>query len=475
MRRTEDQVVLEVHDIIDLSKISNLVCELRVGQSLERTNILAGIQVLLQPSDKSELTRYREACVVQDFVWEKLNTGHWKEVWRGWRDLYAVVALIRLDCILKLITSKPEIPLCQEPIVVKNCDNKPKVPETPVESQPRESVSECAEGLLDKETKTTEKNPVEESALAGSQIIEDLVRIADFGLLLGGPVLDHSLERIAELLTEFLSQESLELPEKYPRPCEPDFEIDKVSVKLPAACVPLKEVQTILEPSIEQFITDFKLTETPVVIRGCLSDWGASSGPRAWSVDRLVRAAGPRTVPVEIGSSYTHQQWTQKLMTIREFAERYLSEGAEEIGYLAQHQLLEQVPELGDDICIPDYCYTGEEEDVDINTWIGPKGTVSPLHTDPKHNLLSQVCGTKYVVLYPAGEGDNLYPHPSPLLFNTSQVDLQHPDLDQFPRFSECTGWHTLLRPGEMLYIPPRTWHFVKGLSTSFSVSFWWK
>ena len=50
-----------------------------------------------------------------------------------------------------------------------------------------------------------------------------------------------------------------------------------------------------------------------------------------------------------------------------------------------------QVPQLGDDVCIPDYCYTGDDEDVDINVWIGPGGTVSPLHTDPKHNLLCQV------------------------------------------------------------------------------------
>ena len=25
---------------------------------------------------------------------------------------------------------------------------------------------------------------------------------------------------------------------------------------------------------------------------------------------------------------------------------------------------------MGDDVCIPDYCYTGEDEDVDINVWI---------------------------------------------------------------------------------------------------------
>ena len=43
------------------------------------------------------------------------------------------------------------------------------------------------------------------------------------------------------------------------------------------------------------------------------------------SLDYLNQIAGPRTVPIELGSRYTDKEWTQKLMTLSEFITNHIS------------------------------------------------------------------------------------------------------------------------------------------------------
>lgn len=42
------------------------------------------------------------------------------------------------------------------------------------------------------------------------------------------------------------------------------------------------------------------------------------------SVDYLRAVAGCRTVPVEVGSRYTDEEWSQTLLTVNEFIDRYV-------------------------------------------------------------------------------------------------------------------------------------------------------
>ncbi|KAK4503479.1 hypothetical protein PRZ48_004394 [Zasmidium cellare] len=268
-----------------------------------------------------------------------------------------------------------------------------------------------------------------------------------------------------------------------------------------------------LEPlSLQAFQKHLDSFGGPMVIHGTFGDWPAT---RRWQnatylLERTL--GGRRTVPVEIGASYTSSAWTQQVMSFHDFMQRFvLTPNAAEVGYLAQHDLLAQVPALRSDILTPDYCFSApppsrgaaaltvgldaspELGEPLVHAWLGPKGTKTPLHTDAYHNILCQVVGYKYVRLYAPEERVRLYPRGvdenGVNMANTSGVDVefvsskgkgaqmeaeQARELEErFPRFREARYQEAILGPGEALYVPLGWWHYVESLTNSFSVSFW--
>ena len=141
---------------------------------------------------------------------------------------------------------------------------------------------------------------------------------------------------------------------------------------------------------------------------GC-SDEGEGDGGYAY----LDRVAGRRTVPVEIGARYSDQGGHSRLHSLGALLERLRGdkeagerragpgegegEGNGEGWYLAQHSLLDQIPELAADVSPPPpVCgHSGERarrgQVQKVNVWLGPRGTVSPLHQDSMDNVLCQV------------------------------------------------------------------------------------
>lgn len=307
------------------------------------------------------------------------------------------------------------------------------------------------------------------NVLSDGSNVKDAVKTCDMGLLMGAPVRDNVLSTLASKLQKMYSA----------RPITNATDTEPVCKKPKLINVPAieKPVGVVCNPSLEYFRTKHMLEERPVIVANAMNYWPAMA-ERRWSVHYIKTVAGCRTVPVEVGSKYTEEDWSQSLMTVEEFVEKFIeSPSTDEKGYLAQHQLFNQVPELQKDIHVPSYCGLSEDDDgdVDINAWFGPEGTVSPLHQDPKHNLLCQVVGEKYIRLYAAEYTDMVYPHESRLLSNTSRVDVENPDLVRFPDFIKAPYSECILRPGQMLYIPPKCWHYIRSLSVSFSISFWWR
>ncbi|KAI0447617.1 hypothetical protein F4803DRAFT_498801 [Xylaria telfairii] len=292
-------------------------------------------------------------------------------------------------------------------------------------------------------------------------------------------------------------------------------------------------IRTVSAPSIEEFQTymdrprDAKLGPEPLILQNTLTEWPAL-GSHPWNQPSYLLSqtfAGRRLVPVEVGRSYVDEGWGQKLITFGEFLRGYMTTSEDtsedsspdrQIAYLAQHQLFTQLPSLRNDILIPDYCYTSApphptDRSIDqpeleaplLNAWLGPAGTISPLHNDPYHNILAQVVGRKYVRLYAPRETPRLvargkengvemgntsaldvgvvegWDHPTPSNNDDEQGQEGEreegmPSEEDINAFKSLPFVDCILGPGDALYIPIGWWHYVRGLSVSFSVSFWW-
>ncbi|CAG0915835.1 unnamed protein product [Notodromas monacha] len=349
------------------------------------------IEELFEDRFSAEVQEKSAALV--DYIWERLNMGHWADIPSDLRRCYS------LSSLGKIVTS------------ARNKDWK--------------------------------------SAL----------RACDMALMMGAPFNEENLlgnlaDKICASLTENISFEAFVKDSRTPFPEVESFRKDFML---------LEELQRLECPSIETFVRDFVVPGKPVVIEKAVEHWTA----REWSLQRLLKLAGKRLIPVELGSKYTDEDWSQGLMLFEDFVSKYVvPENPEQVAYLAQFDLFAHVPCLRDDFMVPDYCLQ-EPEKVDINAWFGPKNTVSPLHTDPRGNCFVQVLGSKYVRLYCKEETPRLYAHDEGLLSNTSRVtDAENPDLVEFPDFKLAAGYDCVLGPGDLLYIPPGCWHYVKSLST---------
>lgn len=149
--------------------------------------------------------------------------------------------------------------------------------------------------------------------------------------------------------------------------------------------------------------------------------------------DLLSRVGQGRHVPVEVGSAYDDDGWTQRIIDFEHFmilsgffgdrARSVLSLEDQVPHYLAQHSLFRQFPELEDDVVLPDYVWSAPPvpsnfpsyrppdtaNGVIVNVWIGGGGgqVVSPAHTvrglsrPPCSSLMSSSSGSILQLLRP--------------------------------------------------------------------------
>jgi [protein]-arginine 3-hydroxylase / protease len=230
------------------------------------------------------------------------------------------------------------------------------------------------------------------------------------------------------------------------------------------------DVDVVKCPSEEHFWTKYFNFHHPVKITDCLNEWPATT---KWTIKYLNEIAGYRTVPIELGKKYDSDDWSQGMFLFSEFMKEFMTEKNlnSQPGYLAQHDLFDQIPQLRKDFSVLKYCTIGIEEPI-VKSWIGPANTISTMHTDNQHNLFCQVKGSKLIILAAPFEASNLYPYEG-LLNNTCQIDPENVDIGKFPLLKNVKFYKVVLNAGEILYLPKLWFHYVRSLTPSISLSFW--
>jgi hypothetical protein len=105
--------------------------------------------------------------------------------------------------------------------------------------------------------------------------------------------------------------------------------------------------------------------------------------------------------------------------------------------------------------------------------WLGPAGTVTPLHCDYDDNIFAQIWGSKRIFLAPPHHDQFLYPSEANAILFGSPFNPEAPDFEQFPLARQALMIECIVHPGELLYVPAGWYHQVRSLTFSLSANRW--
>lgn len=252
-----------------------------------------------------------------------------------------------------------------------------------------------------------------------------------------------------------------------------------------------RSVKVLQKVSPAQFRDEIYAARQPVVLKGLVDHWPAVAAGRE-SPDAVADYisgfdAGTRVETIlgrpEIDGKFFYNENLDGLNfatlpeTISKSARRILSfrgEARPPTIYLQSVSIPEYLPGFQDANRIPVV-----DPSVEARIWMGNRVTVQT-HFDLKENIACVIAGRRRFTLFPPSQTPNLYPGPFELTLSgppVSMVQLDAPDIEKYPRFSEALQHAQVadLEPGDAIYIPYFWWHHVRALDDlNVLVNYWW-
>lgn len=141
------------------------------------------------------------------------------------------------------------------------------------------------------------------------------------------------------------------------------------------------------------------------------------------------------------------------------------------------HYYFGSVPEALRADVVPDRLLYNTDKDYEAKKqfmWISSAGMITHGHFDQDFNFFVQLFGKKRFTLWSPSQHELMYVFPRiHPMWHKSRVNFRALDLSRFPQFAKTRALQIKLGPGDVLFVPPYTWHYVETLTPSVSLSTW--
>lgn len=222
--------------------------------------------------------------------------------------------------------------------------------------------------------------------------------------------------------------------------------------------------------SASQFKNEYVKNSTPVIFKAAARNWKCCQN---WNLDYLQQHYGKNDLLLVNANGLTERddRSTYEILTLEELILNIKTGGKK---YLRFSPLLENNRPLVQEMDT-NWIQTMKGKNTFASTcyaFIGGASTKTLLHTDQPCNLSLQVYGKKKWTLFSSRDSLFLYPEIPNTAYVKSPVDVDAPNNEKYPLFKFATPYIAFLEAGDILYIPPHTWHFVENFTDSISVAF---
>jgi len=230
-------------------------------------------------------------------------------------------------------------------------------------------------------------------------------------------------------------------------------------------------------PSDFQSITSLRL---PAVIRDCPLGPCTTTWTKDYLADRLAGVTRPVHVTTDPNMNFAQKNFKYSTMDLGEVVRRtaveqegeecfYLRAVSEENPRSKPVRLEEDFPTIASDFILPEiipairiFSSVLRVSSTGVRVWT---------HYDVMDNIYCQVVGHKEAVLWPPSEADKLY-----LVGDKSRVvNIDNPDLQEFPLFPLAKQYKANLEPGDILFIPALWFHNMLAKDFGVAVNVFWR